>query len=283
MTISIDDTGPPYPPPPRAGSNAIGTLTIGVSPIGDIPPFNIWDTIISQYANSSILTQIILNWDSYLDQTENFDNLYDFIWNVATARGYGLDVWGRIVGVNRLLRISVGDWFGFAEALPGSEPFEQGSFYSGESVIETYALTDQAYRTLIYAKAAANITSGSIKAINRILMGLFPNRGNTYVKEGQDIGPFFGFAEATDCLGFNQAQFYFEVLGTFFGFEESTNCVGFNQEPFYDGTEILPLTVIMTMTYVFEFPLTSVEFAIVQNSGVLPKSTGVKSFISIIP
>ncbi|WP_415752057.1 DUF2612 domain-containing protein [Mesorhizobium sp. B2-1-8] len=38
----------------------------------------------------------------------------------------------------------------------------------------------------------------------------------------------------------------------------------------------------MTMTYSFAFQLTPVELAIVQNSGVLPKPTGVKASIVII-
>ena len=99
--------GPPYPEV-VPGSNAIGEFTIGVSPIGDIPPFNFWDTIISQYANSAILTQLIANMDAYLDQTENFDNFFDDIWNIDTAQGYGLDLWGRILGVTRYVTVGTG-------------------------------------------------------------------------------------------------------------------------------------------------------------------------------
>ena len=80
---------------PRPGSNAIGSFIIGVSPIGTIIPFDYWATIISQFANSPILTQLIANMDSYLDQTANLDAFYDLIFNVATAQGYGLDVWGK--------------------------------------------------------------------------------------------------------------------------------------------------------------------------------------------
>lgn len=201
-------SGPPYPDP---------------TPPGD---FNYRKTIISQYANSPVLTQLIANMADYLDQTANFEAFFNFIWNVDTAQGYGLDVWGRIVGVTRTLSISAGqDYFGYQEALPGSQPFNQQPFYVGAPLTDNFQLSDSAFRVLIFAKALANICDGSIPSINQILLNLFPGRGNCYVTDGLD----------------------------------------------------------MTMTYTFEFELTPVELAIVAQSGVLPKSTGVKATIVQIP
>ncbi|MES2167953.1 MAG: DUF2612 domain-containing protein [Pseudomonadota bacterium] len=215
-------SGPDYPPSPGPDSNSIGNFVIGVSTIGDIPPFNYLRTIISQYANSEILTRLIANMDAYIDQTANFQSLFDMIWNVDTAQGYGLDVWGRIVGVSRTLNVvSPGDYFGFQEALPGSQPFNQSPFYIGTPLTTNYELSDSAFRVLIFAKALSNICDGSIPAINQILMKLFPNRGNAYVVDGLD----------------------------------------------------------MTMIYKFEFVLTPVELAIVLQSGVLPKPTGVSATV----
>jgi len=213
----VTDTGPPYPP---LGPNGIGQFVIGVSPIGDIP-FDYRKTIISQYANSPILTALINNDAAYLLQTENLDAFFDDIWNVLTAQGYGLDVWGRIVGVSRTLQITVGDWFGFDQGVPGADTFGQGSFFSGQALTDSFQLADDPYRRLILAKAAANITNGSIPAINQILLSLFPGRGNCYVTDDGD----------------------------------------------------------MTMTYTFDFPLSPVELAIVQNSGVLPKPVGVSASV----
>jgi hypothetical protein len=249
----MTDTGPSYPRGPISGSNGIGIFEIGVSQIGTIPEFDPWSTVLSQYANSPILTQLILNLDSYLDQTSNFDAFYDAIWNIDTAQGHGLDIWGKIVGVNRVLQVQDVNWFGFAEASPSSFTFGQGSFYSGAPLTSNYALSDEAYRQLIFAKAASNITNGSIPAINRILMTLFPNRGNAYVTEGSQSGSWFGFAESVNAQGFNQASFY-------------------------SGSSIST----MTMTYTFTFQLTPVELAIVEQSGVLPKTTGVQASVVIL-
>jgi hypothetical protein len=219
-------SGPPYPlypPGTGPGQNAIGSFIIGVSPIGDIIPFSYWSTIVSQYANSPILTTLIGNFQQYVDQTMNFDALFDNIWNINSAVGYGLDVWGRIVGLSgRVLQLSgAGSYFGFEESSPSGQTFGQAPFYSGGTITTNFALADSAFRTLIFAKALANICNGSIPAINQILLSLFPGRGNCFCTDGLN----------------------------------------------------------MTMTYTFNFALSSVEAAIVSQTGVLPKSVGVSSSV----
>jgi len=216
-------TGPPYPPLNPPGSNAIGSFVIGVSPIGTIRPFDFWTTVISQYANSPVLTQLISDFADYVDQTQNFDDFYDLVWNVDTAQGHGLDVWGRIVDVRRTLHIPTpGTFFGFEEAV-GAEPFGQAPFFSGDPLTTNFDLSDTAFRTLIFAKALANISDGSIPSINQMLLNLFPNRGNAYVTDGLN----------------------------------------------------------MSMTYTFGFSLSPVEFAIVSQSGVLPKPVGVSATVVV--
>lgn len=253
-------SGPQYPPSPVAGSNAIGLGAIGVMQIGDIPAFDLWQTVLQQYANSDILTAIIQDFFAAADQTENFSAFFDDIWNVNTAQGYGLDVWGRIVGVSRVVQVASTSWFGFAEALPGALSFNTGaniqqgggSFYSGASLTNNYFLSDESYRRLILAKAAFNISNCSIPAINKILQQLFPGRGNCFVTDGYQGSSYFGFTE-------------------------SQNAQTFGQGAFYNGQTVQG----MVMTYTFEFPLSLVELAIVGQSGVLPKPTGVLASVVI--
>ena len=178
----------------RPGSNAIGSFTIGVSPIGDIEPFDFWDTVISQFANSAIITQLIANFDQYIDQTVNMAAFFDNIWNIDTAQGYGLDVWGRIVGVVRTLHVpTAADYLGYKEALPGSNPFGQEPFFNGTPLTSNFALSDDAFRVLIFAKALANISDGSIKSINQLLINLFPNRGNAFVVDNANMTMIYQF------------------------------------------------------------------------------------------
>jgi hypothetical protein len=150
---------------------------------------------------------------------------YDNIWNINTANGYGLDVWGRIVGIQRVVAIQSFKFFGFFEQTTATvEPFGPGglgSLYNGVQSTTNYALSDKSFRQLIIAKAMANISPGSAQSINAILRSLFPNRGNCYVVDGGN----------------------------------------------------------MTMQYVFTFPLTRTEYAIIATSGVLPKPTGVAATI----
>lgn len=193
------DTGPPYPRP-VPGSNSIGQFVIGVSPIGDIPPYDYWQTVISQYTNSSILTQLISNFFQYIDQTKNMDDFFDLIWNVDTAQGAGLDIWGRIVGVTRVLTLATGNFFGFEQGTPTSDTFGPGGvspFYSGVSTTENFNLTDAAFRVLIFAKALANISDGSIKSINQLLINLFKGSpGNAYVTDDGSMQMTYTFTFA---------------------------------------------------------------------------------------
>lgn len=175
-------TGPAYPPAPAPGSNAIGAFAIGQSSLGTIPPYLWWNTVLSQYANSTVLTSLLSKFFECADQTKNLDSFFDLMWNVYTAQGYGLDCWGTIVAVNRVLKLSVGpEYLGFDEGgLLDYEPFNQAPWYSGQKLTENFVLSDDGFRVLILAKAFANICDGSIPAINHILKTLFGSSGKCY-------------------------------------------------------------------------------------------------------
>jgi hypothetical protein len=184
-------SGPDYPryaPGASPGGNAIGSFQIGLSPIGTIPSFDLWTTVISQYADSDRLIGIISSFNAAMDMTENLDNLYDFCWNVLTAVGYGLDCWGRIVGVGRALSFpgSV-SYLGFEEAGSSWTGFGQGILFSDGGTTTNFQLSDADFRLLILAKAAANITDGSIASFNAILLALFPLRGRCYLADNQNM------------------------------------------------------------------------------------------------
>lgn len=188
------NSGVPYPHPnPVPGSNAIGIFRVGVSPIGTISPFDIYTTVENQYANSPTLTSILESMSAAVDPTEDFDNYYDTIFNWETAVGVGLDIWGRIVGVGRVLALpSQSDFLGFQEA--GSwQSFGSGILYSGGAASSNYSLSDPAFRTLIQAKAASNLWDGSITSLNSILLNLFPGRGNCYCTDGLNLTMTYTF------------------------------------------------------------------------------------------
>lgn len=150
-----------------------------------------WDeTLLSQFASSPRILALIDTFNQAVDPTQDIANFQQYIWNVNTAVGNGLDIWGRIVGVSRTIQGSSG----------------------------TITLADADFRTLILVKAAANIGNATVPTLNALLSQIFAPYGLVYVQDNLD----------------------------------------------------------MTLTYVFNFPPTTAQQAIVENSGVLPRPAGVE-------
>lgn len=185
---------------------------------------NTEQTIISQYANSDIINQLITDWNEDIDPSANVSQFFYNYWQISTAQGVGLDNWGIILGISRNLQVpsSASPFFGFNDGTTDRTGFNQATMNSTNlAATQTYPLPDAAYRQLLLTKAAANICRTTIPILNRLVQSLFGSFGPCYV---QDIGN-------------------------------------------------------MQMSYVFQFPLTPVQRAIVTNSGALPHPTGVGVYI----
>jgi hypothetical protein len=180
-------------------------------------------TVQSEYGNSPTLLALINNFNAYIDPCVDIDNFYANVWDIDSAVGFGLDIWGRIVGVGRNLLIPQPlSYFGFSEGGPTAYPFGQQVFYNKETAPpQTYALPDTEYRSLIMAKALYNISTCSAPALNQLLKNLFPG-----------------------------IRCYVNDLGN------------------------------MQMRYTFESILTPIQFAIITQSGVIPKPAGVKGIMT---
>lgn len=142
---------------------------------------NPYQTIISQYSDSSSLVALIEDFNEWVGPEKNLDDFYNFVWNILTAKGWGLDVWGRIVDISRVLPIESGNYLGYEEAGEAAEPFNVAPFWTGTPSSSNYILSDDAYRTLILIKALSNISSCTIPIYNSLMRRLFPDRGNAYV------------------------------------------------------------------------------------------------------
>ena len=134
-------------------------------------------TLMSQYANSPRIVALIDGLWGALDSTQMTDDFYRLVFNLHTAEGYGLDIWGRIVGIGREINAPdpEGGHFGFDE---GFYPFNELPFSSGGTGLNSWALTDQAYRELIFLKALSNIVYATAPNINDLLRYVF--KGNSY-------------------------------------------------------------------------------------------------------
>jgi hypothetical protein len=173
----------------------IGSFVVGQSALGS-DPFDWRQTIISQYANSPTILALIETFDECIDPTTDIDNFFDTVFNVDTAVGFGLDIWGRIVGVGRVFPISNTIYFGFEGT--DNVGWNQGVWWDGVAGTTNFALADTPYRRLILAKAMSNITDGSIPSINAILRQLFSGRGNAYVQDNANMTMTYTFDFALD-------------------------------------------------------------------------------------
>lgn len=148
---------------------------------------DIHDTIQSQYSDSPVIISLIENTYEVITPQKDFDIFYKNVFDVRTASGWGLDVWGRLVACNR--EIVTGEfqnyYLGFESANnvlnPDLETFDNAPFYS-PGVSQTFYLEDNAYRLLVMCKAMTNISTGTLPEINSILKNVLPNHNVAVVK-----------------------------------------------------------------------------------------------------
>ena len=174
-------------------------------------------TIISQYGNSPAILGLINAMNAAIDPSVDIDNFYAYVWDVATAQGFGLDIWGRIVGVSR--------------TVPTSPPT---------------VLTDSQFLSLILLKALANISLATSPAINTLLLNWMAGRGRCYVNDlgDMEIRYMFEFAlQPFEIDIITQSGIFLRPAGVggwvvtttlpVFGFSGMTDgAAPFNQEPF---------------------------------------------------
>lgn len=133
------------------------------------------ETIQSQYGASPHLKGIVKAFAEQIDPNGDIGLFFDKIFNLETAEGVGLDIWGRIVAIPRKILVPNNtDYFGFEGS--GLQPFDNAPFYYEDKASMYYTLTDDAYRQLIYYKAMSNISDSTAASQNRLLSLLFGNR-----------------------------------------------------------------------------------------------------------
>jgi hypothetical protein len=150
---------------------------------------NVDVTIGSQYSNSPTLDAVITAINSWLDPAATLANFYSYVKNINTAQGYGLDIIGRIVDVSRVFVLTGGSYFGWEGPSTASGsmwgPGGTKPWFTVPGTTNNYALADSAYRQVLLAKMALNITNGSIPATNAILQDLFVTNSFVPGRTGQ--------------------------------------------------------------------------------------------------
>ncbi|MCM1513241.1 MAG: DUF2612 domain-containing protein [Oxalobacter formigenes] len=202
-----------------------------------------------QYQNSPKLSQLVDFVYQHYDAQAVIDKFYEIVVNIDTAKGFGLDIWGRIVGVGRYLTVTPQNKnFGFNTPNNSFTPFNVAPFRNGEPVTDTYRLNDNAYRKLIFVKAMANIVRPNAPAINNILQYLFDGK-RCYVLDLGNMAMRYVFAFYLQPYerAIIESEYFPRPAGVrveileipepnIFGFHEGgESCAPFNQGTFYNG------------------------------------------------
>lgn len=144
-------------------------------------------TVMRQYANGQAMSGLLAYFDEWVDPAAFQADFLRNVWDISTAVGFGLDIWGRILGQSRYLFVqqTPGDNFGFDIGVqPGTnwQPWNQAPWYNGDPTgAVSVPLQDVDFRQLLMVKAAANIASCDIPSINALLRAMFGTRGRCYV------------------------------------------------------------------------------------------------------
>jgi hypothetical protein len=185
---------------------------------------NVEQTIISQYGNSSAIGKLIHTFNDCIDPSTDIDNFYSFVWNVETAQGFGLDIWGRIVGVQRDIFVN-----------------------------PVFSLDDTAFRSLILLKALSNISASDAPSINKLLTNWMTGRGRCYVTDLGEMRMSYVFEfvlQPFELQIITQGGIFLRPAGVkarviatnfpVFGFREGGTraYTGFNQAPFISEDSI---------------------------------------------
>lgn len=203
---------------------------------------NIQDTIASQYANSPVVLSIIETINNAIDPRFTIDEFYKVLWDLRTATGWGLDIWGRIVGVSRNVQMSDpdADAFGFktTPASPKFTPFDNAPFSAAGSKFSSYRLLDPQYKELIIIKAASNILYATAPNINQYLKSIFGDQRAYYYITGHMTASYifeFNLTAFQRLIAFT-LKLLPEPCGVLVSYQQSA----VNEYFGFDGTEFQP-------------------------------------------
>ena len=139
-------------------------------------------TILSQYSASPHILELSKKFALRIDPAPDIDLFFEKVFDIESAVGWGLDNWGRILGIPRGVQVATTNWFGYY----GSQlqPWNNAPWFNPQQATQNFPLTDEAYRKLLIYKAAANIGSADAATINRLLSQVFKNTFDHVVDNG---------------------------------------------------------------------------------------------------
>lgn len=126
--------------------------------------------LIGQYANSPVIVKLVNGITTLFNDNIFIGSWYDAIFNMKTATGYGLDVWGKILNRGRDFVYNGTEYYLEGEQTIG------GNHFTAEEM-------ESLYRLVLQITAMRYIGNASLNAINNILQTIFKDYGIAYVYE----------------------------------------------------------------------------------------------------
>ena len=119
--------------------------------------------VISQYANSPVFLKLANGTQDLFDDSEFVQNWYNVIFNLETATGYGLDVWGKILNRDRRFIYDGVEYY-----LKGAQTIDNVEFTDEEM--------ENLYRKVLQLTAMRYIGNASIASINKMIQFIFDGK-----------------------------------------------------------------------------------------------------------
>lgn len=126
--------------------------------------------MIGQYANSPVLVTLDNGLQDLFDDSQFTTNWYNVVFNIKTATGYGLDVWGKILNRSRQFIYNGTEYYLQGEQTIGGKHYTSGQM-------------ENLYRLVLQITAMRYIGNASIYSINSILNTVFEDYGRAYCVE----------------------------------------------------------------------------------------------------
>lgn len=115
--------------------------------------------IYHQYAHSKKLVSLIDGLNEALSPTNDLYSFYKNIYNIDTAFGSGLDIWGDILDIKRSMTLTI------------------------NHIQQQYTMSDDEYRLILKLKMLKNISDATCESIYNSLSLVFSDYGNIYVSD----------------------------------------------------------------------------------------------------
>ena len=129
--------------------------------------------MLSQYANSPKFVKLVEGLKAHISNASTIDEWIRVVYDLKTASGYGLDVWGVILNQGRLLYYT-------------ENGVEKSVYLKGAQTIGGESYTDEQmegyYRMLLFFKAFSYVTNSTLKSFNDLLRFYFEDK-MVYVQE----------------------------------------------------------------------------------------------------